>query len=112
MKRIIVHLLLAAALIVQGIAGAFAEPAPQTMHGSCCPAEAQAGQIHQAKCPCPEKQRCPSDCQLMCESGNLGLIAPVLFAAGSVPLPAAPLAHADGLVAPRTDTPPIRPPIA
>ena len=112
MKRIIVHLLLAAALIVQGIAGAFAEPAPQAMHGTCCPAGAQAGQLHHAKCPCPEKQRCLSDCQLMCVSGNLGLIAPSLLAAGSVPLPAAPLAHADGLMAPRSDIPPIRPPIA
>jgi hypothetical protein len=112
MKRIILHLLLATALIFQGIAGAFAEPAPQAMHGSCCPDGAQAGQVHHAKCPCPEKQHCMSDCQLMCASGNLGLITPYQVAAGSVPSPSARPARADSLVAPRSDTPPIRPPIA
>jgi len=112
MKRIILNLLLAAALIFQGIAGAFAEPAPQAMHGSCCPDGSQAGQVHHAKCPCPETQRCLSDCQLMCESGNLGLIAPCLFAVRSVPSASAQLARADSSLAPRSDSPPIRPPIA
>lgn len=112
MNRIILHLLLAAVLIFQGVTGAFAEASSQTMHGSCCPDVAQAGQSHHAKCPCPEKQRCLSDCQLMCEAGNLGLIAPYLFAAGTVLSSSARPVRINSPIAPRNDTPPIRPPIA
>jgi len=112
MKRIIVRLLLAAALILQGIAGAFAETAQQSGHGPCCPYAAQAEQAHHAQCPCPQKQRCASDCQLMCASAATPTpMPPDLFGFEPQLSSLAWLNSDDSLLPPPNDSPPNRPPI-
>jgi len=111
MKRVLLQLLLAAALIVQGAAGAFGKPAPEAMHGPCCPHGADSAQTHHAKCPCPQKQRCTSDCQLMCAAGGVTSIASQRFTLEHVPASPPRAARDNDLAQPRSDTPPIRPPI-
>jgi hypothetical protein len=111
MKRVFLQLVLAAALIVQGAAGAFGKTASESMHGPCCPQGAVDGQTHHAKCPCPQKQHCASDCQLLCEAGSVTLIASQRFAIQHVPASSLRPVRDDDLARPRSDTPPIRPPI-
>lgn len=111
MKRVLLQLLLAAALIVQGAAGAFGKPASEAMHGPCCPHGAVDAQSHPAKCPCPQKQHCAGDCQLMCAAGGVTLIASQRFALQHVRACSLRPARGNDLARPRSDTPPIRPPI-
>jgi hypothetical protein len=113
MKRIAIHLLLSLALILQGAAGAFAATSSPATRASCCPhGMSQADMLtHHSHCPCPQKQACASDCQLMCAAGAV-LLAPPVFVAQSTPAIAAPMFQNGTSLPPRSDTPPIRPPIA
>src|SRR6476659_5416110 len=91
MKRIALHLLLALALILQGAAGAFAATSPPVTRASCCPHGMSYADMaaHHSHCPCPQKQICASDCQLMCAAAAV-LLAPPAFVAQSAPAIAAP----------------------
>jgi len=113
MKRLAFHLLLAIALILQGSVAAFGEGRSHTMHGPCCPdaaATVDAG-FDPSDCPCPSKQHCTIDCQLMCAAGQAAIAAPTFSAARLSHAESPLIAGADSL-RPRSDTPPIRPPIA
>jgi len=111
MKRIAFHLLLAAALILQGAAGAFVKTASEATHGPCCPQGAIDGQTHHAKCPCPQKQHCASDCQLMCAASGGEPIASQAFVPEFVALPLMQQQRNVDVVLPRSASPPLRPPI-
>jgi hypothetical protein len=111
MKRIFLHLLLATALILQGAAAAFAKDVSGTTHGPCCPHGTVDGQTHHAKCPCPHKQHCTSDCQWMCAAGVGPLIASPAFVTQLARSSSARPVRSGTFLLPRSDTPPIRPPI-
>jgi hypothetical protein len=113
MKRIAFHLLLALALILQGATGAFAATSSPITRASCCPhgmsyADMAARHSH---CPCPQQQTCASDCHLMCAAGAV-LLAPPAFVAQWAPAFTAAAIQGGTSLPPRSDTPPIRPPIA
>src|ERR1700692_266280 len=112
MKRIVIHLLLALALILQGAAGTFGATSSAT-RASCCPHGMSYSDmsVHHSRCPCPQQQTCASDCQLMCAAGTV-MLAPQVFVTQSIPAPAALVTPGGTRLRPRSDTPPIRPPIA
>jgi hypothetical protein len=114
MTRIALQLLLALALILQGSVSAFGAVRSHAMHGPCCPQGSAAsfdiGTQQVPGCPCPSKQHCSSDCYLMCAAGHAALPAHVLSAALML-ANASPLVLDSRSLLPRSDAPPIRPPI-
>jgi hypothetical protein len=110
MKRILARLVIALALIVQGTMAVASVVPVHTADRPCCPhhADASSGKSH-AECPCPNKQACAADCVLLCSAGDSVNapafdIAPVVARKDSGDMQRA-------LLRPRSDTPPIRPPI-
>jgi hypothetical protein len=111
MKRILARLVIALALIVQGTVAVASVVPVHTANRPCCPhhADASSGTSH-AECPCPIKQACAADCAVLCSAGD-SVNAPALNVA-----PIVAGNDSDDLqrpsLQPRSDTPPIRPPIA
>src|SRR3954447_15685659 len=105
MKKIALHLLLCIALVCQGITGVFAATASEIVRGGCCPHWQLDGTHHE--CPCPQKQHCTSDCQLLCASSSGLLIGAAAFVATPISGHAVQDSLRGTAVHARADSPPI-----